>query len=201
MYPLYSRPTGNLNMFGGDQDKTTWGMSICRACENASVWRGKDLIYPQKAPGRAPSDDMPEAARELYEEARAVATASRRAGAALARASLECLLKELDPEAPKKSNLDDRIDRIRDKVSTATFKMLTLARHVGNKSLHVDNVPDNAVLLLLSDDDEMFLDDVFESINMVVDEMITKPNIIDNRYEQLPPGVRDNAEKSTGSTS
>src|SRR5688500_1715170 len=78
-----------------------WSESICSRCGNPSLWRGDQLVYPQSRLGPMPHQDMPVEVRELYEEARTVAGVSRRAGAALARATVERLIKTLDPDAPK----------------------------------------------------------------------------------------------------
>lgn len=158
------------------------------------MWRGEQIVYPPSSPAPLAHADMPESVEVLYNEARAVASASRRAGAALARAALELLLKELDPEAPAKARLDDRIARVSVKVTSPTAKLLTVCRHVGNKSLHGDDTPDDAVLLLLTDDDSKLMDVIFESINLVVDELITRPAQVDKIYDTVPAGVREAAE-------
>ncbi|MGP9623560.1 hypothetical protein ACT3S7_11385 [Corynebacterium sp. AOP34-AQ2-28] len=178
-----------------DDSKPIWRMSTCASCDKASVWRGRDLIYPPQSVAEPPHEDMSDDVRELYEEASAVAAVSKRAGAALARATLERLLKNLDPKAPRGSNLNDYIDRARPHVTVSTFKMLTLTRHTGNKSLHVDTEPDASVTLLLSDDDEGVLGAIFAAINSVVDERISRPKQADSFYESLPPGVREKFEE------
>lgn len=179
---------------------TRWRMSTCAACERASIWRGEDLIYPRAYPGAVPSEDMPADVRELYEEASAVATVSRRAGAALARATLERLLKNLDPEAPRRTRLDGYIERVSVRVSTHTAQMLTLIRHTGNKALHVEPDPDESIVLLLSDADAGILDAIFATINAVIDELITRPKVAEAYYATVPEGVRSAVEANTGAS-
>lgn len=171
-----------------------WRMSECLSCEHRTVWRHDVIIYPLVSPAPTASADMPDEVRPLYEEAAAVAAVSPRAGAALARATLERLLKRLDPDAPKKSQLDDFIVRVLPHVNVATGKLLTLIRHVGNKSLHVEDVPDEAIVLLLSDEDADILGVLFQTINDVVEELITRPNQADLLYEAVPATVRAAAE-------
>jgi len=137
---------------------------------------------------------MPAEVRELYDEASAVAAVSKRAGAAFARATLERLLKLLDPDAPPGARLDDYIARVIPRVNVSTGKLLTLIRHVGNKSLHVDDIPDDAVVLLLSNDDAELLGVIFQTINDVVEELITRPNQAAVLYEAVPAAVRAAAE-------
>lgn len=177
-----------------EKDESRWRASTCKFCKKRTVWRGDQIIYPPASPAPLAHPDMPESVAALYNEARAVAAASRRAGAALARAALERLLKELDPKAPANANLDDRIARVTGKVHTPTAQLLTVCRYVGNKSLHGDDTPDEAVLLLLTDADSELMDAIFESINRVVDDLITKPNQAQQLYEGLPAGVRASAE-------
>lgn len=171
-----------------------WSMSECASCTHRCVWRGDVLIYPQSSPAPVPSEDMPPEVRELYDEASAVASVSKRAGAAFARATLERLLKLLDPDAPKGSRLDEYIARVIPRVTVATGKLLTLIRHVGNKSLHVDDAPDEAVVLLLSHEDVDLLPIIFQTINDVVEELITKPNQAALLYDAIPATVRAAAE-------
>jgi hypothetical protein len=72
---------------------------------------------------------MSDNVRELYEEAAWVAPLSRRAGAALARAMVERLLKAMDPDAPKRANLDKYVERALDKVSTPLAELLDVVRN------------------------------------------------------------------------
>lgn len=176
------------------KNESQWRTSTCRRCEKRTVWRGEQIIYPPSSPAPLAHPDMPESVAALYNEARAVAAASRRAGAALARAALERLLKELDPEAPTKARLDDRIARVSVRVTSPTAKLLTVCRHVGNESLHGGDNPDEAVILLLTDADSKLMDAIFESINLVVDDLITRPARVDKIYDTVPIGVREGAE-------
>ncbi len=193
--PYVVNSEGPLRMkTSNEADESRWRASTCEYCGKRTVWRGDQIIYPTMSPAPLPHKDMPEAVETLYNEARAVAAASRRAGAALARAALELLLKELDKEAPAKANLDDRIALVTKKVNTPTAKLLTVCRHVGNKSLHGDDNPDEAVLLLLTDADSELMDVIFESINLVVDDLITRPALVDDIYDKVPAGVRASAE-------
>ncbi|HEY0448748.1 DUF4145 domain-containing protein, partial [Actinophytocola sp.] len=120
-------------------DNASWNIATCARCRRPSVWRGEQMIYPLTRRGSRPHVDMPDEVRALYEEAAAVAVVSRRAGAALARATVERLIKHLDPDAPKKLALDKRIERIKALgVSTPVGQMLDVVRVTGNGALHVD---------------------------------------------------------------
>jgi hypothetical protein len=133
---------------------------------------------------------MPDDARELFEEAAAVVDLSRRAGAALARASLEKLLKGLYPDEPKTARLDDYIARAIQELSTPLGMLLTSLRHIGNKSLHVEDEQDDIVALYLGEVDEGIVEILFASINDVVDELVTRPRQATALWGLLPEGVR-----------
>jgi hypothetical protein len=60
-------------------------------------------------------------------------------GAALARCTVERLIKAPDPDAPTRANLDARIERIKSQVSVPLGEMLDVLRVTGNGTLHVDD--------------------------------------------------------------
>ena len=170
-----------------------WAASECFACDEMSIWMGTTVVFPSTSGSGIPAHntDMPTAVAELYDEARAVAAVSRRAGAALARATLEALLKVLDPDAPKKfDSLDGRIARMQQHVSSNTWGLLTVLRHAGNKSLHAEIAPDAVTALVLDPADVATLPILFTAINRLVDERITQVRITEELMNALPPEVR-----------
>ncbi|MBV9140146.1 MAG: DUF4145 domain-containing protein [Pseudonocardiales bacterium] len=112
---------------------------------------------------------------------------SRRAGAALARATLERLIKVIDPDAPKRAKLEKRIDRLRLKVSTSLGRMLDVVRAAGNGALHVDDQPDDVVIMVLGDTEgPALLELLLQTANDLVDELITRPKTIEDLWNKLP---------------
>lgn len=180
-----------------------WHASVCTVstCARYCLWRRQELVYP--AHGAAdlphPAAAMPDDVRVLYEEAALVFAVSRRAGAALARATLEALLRHVDPEAGK-ANLDQRMARMEGRLSTSLWDTLDLVRHVGNKALHVSGVPDEAVVLVLDEDDVEVGPALFEIINDVVDETIVKEQKRARLANLIPAGVRDGVERVRAQT-
>lgn len=75
--------------------------ATCTRCGNASVWLAKDdltegvMLVPPVRAGVPPHPDMPEATRQLYDEARAVAKDSPRAAVALLRVAVDVLLRDV----------------------------------------------------------------------------------------------------------
>jgi hypothetical protein len=173
------------------QDPCQWYAAECGSCQQMSIWLNRTMIYPTRGQlGGAPHPDLPDAVCDIYLEAAQVAVVSRRAGAALARAGLEKLLRHLDVEAPKSASLDKRIERIRSKVSASLLQMLEVIRVSGNGAVHIDDEPDEIVVRVLDDDEgpglvEMML----ETINDLADELITKPKRAGDLFALLPDHV------------
>lgn len=65
---------------------------------------------------------------------------------------------------------------------------------MGNKSLHVEDQPDEVTVLVLNEDQTEVAGFFFESINAVVDELVTKRSRADEMFGKLPAGVRANVE-------
>jgi hypothetical protein len=170
-----------------------WRMAKCWKCKEYSTWRDDELIFPAGSSyAPQPHEDMPEDAKTLYREAAAVVGISPRAGTALARATLELLLKSLDPMEGSQ-NLAKRIDHVLVDVGTKTplGRMLTVIRHSGNKSLHVEEQPDAIMVQILDPEDPGVLALIFESINDLVEQLHTRPQRVEALFESVPKGVRD----------
>lgn len=173
----------------------TWAQSVCNACPRVTTWRQEVVIYPQASPVPFPHEDMPEAVVPLYNEARSIVNLSRRAAAALARATMEQLLRLLDPDAPTSARLDDRILRIEDRVSSSLAQLLTFIRHVGNQSLHGTGVPDDAVIMVLDTGNSEPVEAIFHAINELVDELKTKPERNRRLAAMVPEGVLETVDR------
>ena len=171
-----------------------WSLALCAFCQNNSVWLGERLIYPLARLGEESSPDMPDDVRVLYDEAREVAVVSRRAGAAMARATLELLVKRIDPDAPPRSTLVQRLDRIIPLVDTPLGQMLTFARHVGN-AIHATELPDEAIVMVLDDDQTDGMELIFAAVNGLVEAKITRPRVAAEMYLKIPESVRERVER------
>lgn len=144
------------------------------------------------SPVAPPHPDAPPSVAELYEEARGVLPISRRASAALVRATLERLLRELDPDNGGK-RLDELIAQLRGQIREPLWKFLTAIRIVGNDSLHSEE-GELAVLYLRGDSDEI-VEPLFEAVNTLVEELVTQPAKAEELYRLIPQTKRDAAEK------
>jgi hypothetical protein len=180
------------------QHRSVWTASVCQRCQLPSVWRQDEMVYPQARLGATPHADMPEQVRELYEEASAVAAVSRRAGAALARCTVERLIKILDPEAPSNANLDTRISRLKPRITRSLGEMLDVVRVTGNGALHVDDQPGELVVMALDDEEgPQLLELLLQAANDLVEELVTRPSTTQGLWSKLPSGVRARMQTSS----
>lgn len=166
-------------------NKTQWRFSKCLACRKKSAWRGSNLVFPNSTPIPLGSTDLPIEVATLYEEARQVYTVSKRASAALARAALEVLLLELVPQVNGKNTLYELIERAEVLLSSDTCQILTIIRKLGNKVLHPDDKNPEIVALYLSEEATDMAELIFNTINRVVDELITKPRVTKELLSKL----------------
>lgn len=173
-------------------DPARWHAAECGSCQQMSIWLDHEMVYPSRQQlGNPPHPDLPPDVRDLYTEAAQVAVPSRRAGAALARAAVEKLLRHLDPDASNSAKLDKRIERIRPKVSATLAKMLEVIRVSGNGAVHVDDEPDDIVVLMLDEDQgPELIEWMLDTINNLADELITWPRQADELFAKLPEKVR-----------
>ena len=184
-------PEGDSDPFASGKVTHIWNGARCFSCGQWSIWHLYAMVYPPVQIGAAPNPDMPEETRSLYIEARQVATVSRRAGAGLARAAVERLLKLLDTDAPSSANLETRIARLRDRVSSPLGQLLDVVRVTGNQALHIEDQPPELLLLVLDDTvGPGVLETLLQVANDLVDELITRPRRTQDLWEKLPGGVR-----------
>lgn len=138
-------------------------------------WIGK-FVYPDKSTAPQPNPDLNQKIRRIYNEARNILNKSPRAACALLRLALEELCKNL---GATDNNLPDGQKRLRDRIKylagekgldnkiKEAFENVRLA---GNEALHTGEInlsdkKENANLL-------------FEMINIIADDLITKENKI-----------------------
>jgi hypothetical protein len=141
------------------------------------------MVCPRRL-GDAPHDDMRAAVRALFDEA-------RRAGAAMARANLEWLIKTLDPDPPTGASLAVRIQRIKPRVSVTLGQLLDIERVNGSGAVHIDDQLGALVVPALDDDERgsELLELLLKTVNGLVDELITRPKTASDLWDKLPAGV------------
>jgi hypothetical protein len=159
--------------------------ALCAHCHNYSFWRKGNLLYPSNGIAPLPNDDLPDDIRDDYIEARSIVSASPRGAAALLRLAIQKLVKNL---GEKGENLNTDISILVKKgLPTKIWKSLDIVRVIGNNAVHPGQIDlkDNAELA----------QKLFVLVNLIADVMITQPKHIDELYEDIPEGQKEQIEK------
>jgi len=152
-------------------------IAICQYCNKYSLWVNEDMVYPRKVSIEPPNKDLNEEIKSIYNEAAKIFIDSPRGAAALLRLALQLLLKQLGKKG-KDINSDIK-ELVEDGLSPTIQRALDFVRVVGNNAVHPGqiNFEDNKNIALT----------LFEIINIIANEMITKPKEIDELYEKIIP--------------
>lgn len=161
----------------------------CSHCDKWTLWaKGEEeitLVFPKKLTSPLPSPDMPAECLEDFGEARRVCPDSPRAAVALLRLIVEKLCKFFGESG---ENINEDIKRLVKKgLDPGIQRALDIVRVTGNHAVHPGemNVEDNPEVATK----------LFHLVNMIVQEMITKPNELKELYEKLPEKDRNNIQK------
>lgn len=160
-------------------------ISICEHCNRTTIWHEKNLMVPESSIAPLPHEDLPENEKIDYLEARLIVNKSPRGAAALLRLCLQKLLKSLG-EKGKNIN-DDIASMVAKGLPIEVQQALDTLRVVGNDAVHPGELD-------IRDDQETAIH-LFELINFLVQERITRPKIINSFYQKLPQAKRDGIEK------
>jgi hypothetical protein len=140
------------------------------------MWKDEKLIYPGGSMIPMYTDDLPEDCQAIYLEARNVFPHSARAAAALLRLCIELLVEHLGEKA---KDLNTTIaNMVKNGLDPVIQKALDICRVVGNNAVHpgeiaFDDSPEIAIKL-------------FDLVNYITEDRITKPKRIKDLYESLP---------------
>ena len=148
------------------------------------------MIVPCEAPVPPPHEDMPETCRVDYSEARAIVAVSPRAASALLRLALQKLMVHL---GEKGQNINDDIGALVGKgLPVQIQQALDFCRVVGNNAVHPGEIN--------IDDTPEIAHSLFEMLNYIVEDRISKPKHIQSLYNKLPEAARKAIEKRDGVT-
>jgi hypothetical protein len=154
-----------------------FSVATCRACGNSTLWIDASLVYPRETPVDPPNQDMDADIRALYSEAVSIVVDSPRGATALLRLALQLLLKQLGK--PGENINSDIRDLVSNGLSARIQKALDLLRVVGNNAVHPGQID-------MNDNKEVALK-LFQVLNFIADEMITKPKELDLLYSDVVP--------------
>lgn len=158
--------------------------SRCSYCNRCSYWYEEILTIPEQSFVPLPNQDMPEEIKLDYMEARSIVSKSARGAAALLRLCLQKLMKELGEEG---KNINSDIKSLVEKgLPEEVQQALDIVRVVGNESVHPGELD-------IRDDMDIAIQ-LFELINFIVEDRITRRKKISILFEKLPKNKRAGIE-------
>ena len=160
-------------------------VAICDKCHKYSLWVGQQMVFPPTYKALPPSPDMPDKAKQDYEEAQAIFSKSPRGAAALLRLAIQDLMPELGESG---KDLDKDIGNLVKKgLHERLQQALDGVRVIGNNAVHPGqiDVNDNPGIAL----------SLFTMVNIIVDSMITKAKEVDELYKILPTTAIEHIEE------
>jgi hypothetical protein len=151
--------------------------ATCSACGQPSLWISQKMVYPRVIPVPPPNDDIDDEIRVLYQEAANILPESPRGSAAMLRLALQKLLKQVG-KGGKNINGDIK-ELVADGLSTKIQQALDLLRVVGNNAVHPGQID--------LEDNRHIAVKLFDMLNFIAEELITKPKELDLLYRDIVP--------------
>lgn len=160
-------------------------ISSCFACGNESLWVRGRLAYPAHTTMPHANKDMPASIRSDYNEAREIAQLSPRGAAALLRLAIQKLCVELGLPG---DNLNNDIAELSKRgLPTEAVKALDIVRVIGNSAVHPGKIDENDIPELV--------DRLFVIVNLIIEKVISEPEVLRKLYEELPSEKLADIEK------
>ena len=136
------------------------------------------MLFPDVGSYPPPNNDMPDNVKGIYREAATIANKSPRAAAAILRVALQKLCKEL--KCPSDKLYEQISDLLEDeKVPSIVIDAMEVIRLVGNDAAHPDRFGIDV------DRNLEAVHSLFEFINLIVDEMISRPKRKRGRLDKM----------------
>ena len=168
--------------------------AACIHCNSVSFWfflnamQGAIMIYPSISPAPMPHPDLPDDCQKDYEEARLIVGYSPRGAGALLRLVIQ---KLCDRFGTSGKSINENIKKmVADGLPPRMQQAFDFVRITGNNAVH-------PLELNLEEKPELVMA-MFKLINMIVEEMITKPKEINALFSQIPDGAKEAIEKRDG---
>ena len=163
--------------------------SRCDHCGQYAFWVDKRLVYPESTHYVTPNDDLSDEIKADFDEARRIVQKSPRGAAALLRLCIQKVCIQLGESG---KNIDSDIATLVKKgLSPKVQRALDTVRVIGNESVHPGtmDMQDNTKIAYA----------LFSLVNLIADEMISKPKFVDDLYNSLPEtkleGIKKRDEK------
>lgn len=154
-----------------------FSVATCIMCKEFTLWVNESLVYPRMTSLPSANEDMGEEIRQLYKEAATIFADSPKGAAAILRLALQKLLKQIGKNG-KDINKDIK-ELVSNGLSPKIQQALDILRVVGNNAVHPGQID-------LDDNSEIALK-LFQILNFIADEMITKPKELEKLYDEIIP--------------
>lgn len=156
-----------------------YGFSVatCLSCNKISLWVNKEMVYPKASNVSPPNDDLDNEIKDLYNEASKIVGDSPKGATALLRLALQLLLKQVGKSG--KNINDDIKELVAEGLNQRIQQALDLVRVVGNNAVHPGKID-------LNDGKDIAVK-LFQILNFIADEMITKPKALEALYANVIP--------------
>lgn len=181
--------------------RTDAEMALCTHCTRPSYWRATSwstdaegkaidgaMVYPRTTTAPQAHSDMPADVLKDYEEAKSIAQESPRASAALLRLCIQKLCQHLGE--PGKNLNDDIGSLVKKGLPIEIQQSLDIVRVVGNNAVHPGE--------LSSDDVRDVSGALFELVNHIVEDRISRPKKLAMLFKTLPAKALSAIEKRDG---
>jgi hypothetical protein len=176
---------GNTTLARSLSTLDTFHASQCAHCSRRAIWLEDKLIHPNIGVAPIANADMPAEVREDYDEANKISNQSPRGAAALLRLGIQKLCKHLGEPG---TNINKDIAALVEKgLPGRVQKALDTVRVVGNDAVHPGALDIR--------DDSQTVATLFKLLNIIADNMITEPRVIDDVYETLLPSKREQIDR------
>lgn len=160
-------------------------VAMCVHCREISIWHKDLLVQPDVKGTPLPNSDLNEDICEDYEEARSIVVKSPRGAAALLRLCVQKLCVQL---GEKGKNLDTDIGKLVEKgLSVEIQQSLDAVRVVGNNAVHPGQID--------LKDEPAIATTLFSLVNVIAEDLISRPKRIKKIYEEIPESAREAINK------
>ncbi len=157
----------------------------CYHCDKKAIWYKKKMFYPDSLEVPSPNPDLKDEIQHDYLEAASILNKSPRGAAALLRLCLQKLCLQLGEKG--KNIYDDIESLVKKGLSPKIQKALDIMRVIGNNAVHPGQIDWK--------DNKEVATQLFTIINLIAEDMITKPKMIDEMYNSLPQSSLEGIEQ------
>lgn len=162
-------------------------VSTCLHCGAKTLWANGKKLLPDIGSAPIPNSDMSDDVKEIYLEAASISSKSPRGAAALLRLGIQVLCKEL---GGKGENINDDIASLVKKgLPVEIQQALDAVRVIGNEAVHPGTI---------NTDDEEVVIILFNLVNIIVDDMITRKKKIAEAHSMIPASKLEAIKKEMG---